>query len=144
MIWSRFIDIFFERYFLASVRSAKALEFLYLTHGFMMVQQYTVRFVELSRFAPYMVLDKERKARKFEEGLRQNLHEHVVGFRAQTFSEIVDRAAVIESNIQRGAAAQSQRKRPSSSDYQAGPNRGPWRRCDTRGRRRQGGGKRAV
>ncbi|XP_057975161.1 beta-1,2-xylosyltransferase XYXT1-like [Malania oleifera] len=80
-----------------------------------MAGMYTVRFLELSRFAPYMVPDEERK---FKEGLRQKLYEHVVGFRAQTFLEIVDRATVIESGIQRGATAQSQRKRLAPSDFQ--------------------------
>ncbi|XP_057954132.1 pre-rRNA-processing protein SRD1-like [Malania oleifera] len=70
MTWSHFGEIFFKWYFPTTVRSAKALEFLYLTQGPLTVQQYASRFIELSRFAPYLVPDEERKARKFEEGLR--------------------------------------------------------------------------
>ncbi|XP_057976531.1 uncharacterized protein LOC131163769 [Malania oleifera] len=80
MTWSRFREIFFERYFLATIRSVKASEFMYLTQGSMTVQQYATRFVELFWFTSYMVPDEDRKAGKFEEGLRQNLYEEVVGF----------------------------------------------------------------
>ncbi|XP_057972697.1 uncharacterized protein LOC131160834 [Malania oleifera] len=133
MMWSRFREIFFEQYIPATVRSVKASEFLHLTQGSMTVQQYTTRFVELFRFAPYMVPNEERKARKFEEGLIQKLYEQVIGFQALTFLEIVERATVIESSIKRGTDAQSQRKRPAPSDFQAESSQGPWRRYDSRG-----------
>ncbi|XP_057975930.1 uncharacterized protein LOC131163350 [Malania oleifera] len=97
--WSRFKELFFERYFPAIIRSAKATKFLHLAQGQRTVSQYATRFIELSHFAPYLAPDEEEKARNFEEGLRQNLFEQVIGFRAQTFSEVVDRAAIIESGI---------------------------------------------
>ncbi|XP_057969300.1 uncharacterized protein LOC131158445 [Malania oleifera] len=96
--------------------SAKAVEFLHLTQGSLIVQQYMARIIELSQFAPFLVPDEERKVRKFEEGLRQSLLERVIGFQAQTVAEVVDRAAVIESGLQRGTAAQSQGKRLAPSD----------------------------
>ncbi|XP_057954209.1 uncharacterized protein LOC131148506 [Malania oleifera] len=77
--WSCFREISFERYFPAIVRSAKVVEFLHLTQGSITVSQYAARFIKLSRFAPYLVPDEERKVRKFEEGLRQSLFEQVVG-----------------------------------------------------------------
>ncbi|XP_057981259.1 uncharacterized protein LOC131166699 [Malania oleifera] len=70
VIWSHFREILFKRYFLAIVRSVKAANFLHLTEGLMIVQQYAVRFIELSQFAPYLVPDEERKVWNFEEGLR--------------------------------------------------------------------------
>ncbi|XP_057975980.1 uncharacterized protein LOC131163405 [Malania oleifera] len=101
---SRFKELFFERYFLAIVRSAKTSEFLHLAQGQMIVSQYASRFIELLRFSPHIALDEEKKVRKFEEGLRQNLFEQVISFRAQMFMEVVDGAAIIESGMQRGAA----------------------------------------
>ncbi|XP_057977126.1 uncharacterized protein LOC131164127 [Malania oleifera] len=68
--WTRFREIFFKRYFAATIRSAKEAEVLHLTQGSMTVQQYVARFIELSQFTQYLVSTKERKARKFEEGLR--------------------------------------------------------------------------
>ncbi|XP_057981161.1 uncharacterized protein LOC131166592 [Malania oleifera] len=123
--WSRFWELFFYRYFPATVRSAKTAKFLHLTQEQLTVQQDAARFIKLSRFGPHLALDKEKKARKFEEGLRQNFFEQVIGFLAQTFMEVVDRAAVIESGMQRGTAAQSQRPMPQG--FQASSSRGPWR-----------------
>ncbi|XP_057969573.1 uncharacterized protein LOC131158731 [Malania oleifera] len=66
--WSHFRELFFKRYFPATIKKAKAVEFLYLTWGYMTVHQYAVRFIELSQFASYLVPDEEKKARKFKEG----------------------------------------------------------------------------
>ncbi|XP_057952448.1 uncharacterized protein LOC131146712 [Malania oleifera] len=97
--WSHFRNLFFERYFPATVQREKAIEFLHLTQGQMTVSQYAALFIKLSRFAPHLTMDKEKKVRKFKEGLRQNLFEQVIGFQAQTFVEVVDRATVIESGM---------------------------------------------
>ncbi|XP_057952368.1 uncharacterized protein LOC131146651 [Malania oleifera] len=71
--WSRFKEVFFDRYFPAVTRAAKVEEFLQLTQGPMTVRQYAVKFVELSRFAPRMVPNEPLKARMFERGLRQSI-----------------------------------------------------------------------
>ncbi|XP_057953797.1 uncharacterized protein LOC131148078 [Malania oleifera] len=99
MSWSLFKDLFFERYFLAIVWNTKAAEFLHLTQGLMTMTQYAARFLELYRFAPHLAADEEKKARKFEEGLKQSLFKQVIGFRVQTFAKVVDRATVIESDV---------------------------------------------
>ncbi|XP_057962178.1 uncharacterized protein LOC131153751 [Malania oleifera] len=71
MTWNHFKEVFYDRYFPATTTDAKAEEFLNLTHGHLVIQQYATRFVELSRFAPYMVLDEYRKAQRFERGLNR-------------------------------------------------------------------------
>ncbi|XP_057958682.1 uncharacterized protein LOC131151453 [Malania oleifera] len=76
--WSQFREIFFDRYFPASTREAKAGEFLNLTQGYLSIQQYAIKFMELSRFALYMIPDEPKKARKFERGLRQEICTQVV------------------------------------------------------------------
>ncbi|XP_057958743.1 uncharacterized protein LOC131151520 [Malania oleifera] len=63
MTWTRFRDIFFERYFPAMVRNAKMEEFMSLTQGQLIVQQYSGRFQELSQFAPFMIPDEILKKR---------------------------------------------------------------------------------
>ncbi|XP_057965479.1 uncharacterized protein LOC131156045 [Malania oleifera] len=73
MTWSHFREVFFDRYFLASIRKVKADELLNLVQGQLIVQQYVERFVELSRFAPYMVPDEPTKAWMFEMGLKREI-----------------------------------------------------------------------
>ncbi|XP_057953970.1 uncharacterized protein LOC131148264 [Malania oleifera] len=68
--WSHFKEVFFDRYFLTATQEAKVYEFLHLTQGPMTIQQYAVRFVELSRFTPHKISDEPRKAWLFERGLR--------------------------------------------------------------------------
>ncbi|XP_057968055.1 uncharacterized protein LOC131157727 [Malania oleifera] len=127
VMWSRFKELFFERYFPTIIWSAKAAEFMHLSQGQITVSQYVARFIELSQFVPHMALGEEKKVRKFEEGMRKNLFEQVIGFWAQTFADVVDRATVIESGMQKGTTAQSQRNRPMPQGFQAGFSRGPWR-----------------
>ncbi|XP_057969064.1 uncharacterized protein LOC131158285 [Malania oleifera] len=93
----------------------------------MIVSQYIARFIELSPFALHLAPDQEKKARKFKEGLRQNLFKQVIGFWAQMFAEVVDRATIIESGMQRGVVAKSERKRPTPQDFHASSIQDPWR-----------------
>lgn len=59
-----FLDAFRENYFLKSVRDEE-VEILELTQGSMTVFQYKIKFTELVRYAPHIVLDDTRKAKKF-------------------------------------------------------------------------------
>ncbi|XP_059455138.1 uncharacterized protein LOC132185376 [Corylus avellana] len=67
--WMDFKEAFLERFFPQTTRQAKAQEFTDLIQGSMTVEQYAAKFIELSRFAPYLVSTEELTARKFERGL---------------------------------------------------------------------------
>ncbi|XP_057969410.1 uncharacterized protein LOC131158559 [Malania oleifera] len=99
VMWGQFKELFFERYFLAIIWSAKAIEFLHLAQGKMKVSQYAAQFIELSQFASHLAPDEKKKIRKLEEGSRQNLFEQVIYFQAQTFTKVVNGATVIESGM---------------------------------------------
>ncbi|XP_057958646.1 uncharacterized protein LOC131151419 [Malania oleifera] len=101
MTWIRFKELFYDRYFPTTIRAAKAEEFFHLNQGQLTVQQYAAKFMELSRFAPFMVLDEFQKARWFERGLKPRIHEQVVVLKVQNFSELVDRAIMAELSLQR-------------------------------------------
>ncbi|XP_057975932.1 uncharacterized protein LOC131163352 [Malania oleifera] len=103
MTFSRFKELFYDRYFPATIRAAKAEKFFHPTQGQLIVQQYAVKFMELSRFAPFMVPNEFQKARWFERGLKLRIHEQVVVLKVQSFSELVDRAAVAKLSLQRSA-----------------------------------------
>ncbi|GLT77696.1 hypothetical protein SLA2020_492590 [Shorea laevis] len=55
------------------VQEAKSREFMDLTQRGMSVIEYVSRFVQLSRFSPYLIMDEEKKAKKFERGLNPEL-----------------------------------------------------------------------
>ena len=51
MTWAEFQELFMGKYFLETVRHAKAQEFLELKQGATTVMDYVARFTELTRFA---------------------------------------------------------------------------------------------
>ncbi|XP_057972755.1 uncharacterized protein LOC131160897 [Malania oleifera] len=60
---------------------------------------YAAKFMELSRFAPFMVPDEFQKARWFERGLKPRIHEQVAVLKVRSFSELVDRATMQELSL---------------------------------------------
>ncbi|XP_057958405.1 uncharacterized protein LOC131151172 [Malania oleifera] len=88
-----------QRYFPSSTREEKVEEFTNLTQGNMIVREYAATFMELSHFAPFMIPNEARKVRMLEKGLRRKIYELVVGFHVQNFSELVDKASVLEKSL---------------------------------------------
>ncbi|XP_057954061.1 uncharacterized protein LOC131148364 [Malania oleifera] len=99
MLWSCFKEVFFDRYFLASVCDAKADKFSALTQGSMTVQGYVARYIELSRFALCLIWSEYEKTRRFKKGLRKDIHRLVGRLQILEFSVLVDKATVIETDI---------------------------------------------
>ncbi|XP_028087659.1 uncharacterized protein LOC114288348 [Camellia sinensis] len=66
MIWIRFNEIFYDKYFSQCFRDRKVSEFQELKQGKMFVAECEAKFTELARFAPHMVDTDFKKARKFE------------------------------------------------------------------------------
>ncbi|XP_040992544.1 uncharacterized protein LOC121239363 [Juglans microcarpa x Juglans regia] len=126
--WLHFKQIFLKHFFPSSVRDDKAMEFTNLMQGAMTVHQYAARFIELSRFAAYLIPDEETKARKFEQGLNENIYERIVGFQIHNFSELVNKATVFERSIQRSVALVGQRKRTMPQGSQSAMDQGPWKK----------------
>ncbi|XP_040996120.1 uncharacterized protein LOC121242300 [Juglans microcarpa x Juglans regia] len=93
----------------------------------MTVHQYAAKFAELSRFPPYLILDEEKKARKFEEGLNFQIYERVMVLQMQCFSELVHKAILVEQNIKRGVELQETRKR-TTPQGSSGRDQGPWKK----------------
>jgi hypothetical protein len=57
--------------------------------GALTVEQYAVRFIELSLFAQYLVPTENLKARKFERGLQPKFMNQVVGFEIGNLTGLV-------------------------------------------------------
>jgi len=92
-------DVFLEHFFPQSVRQAKAHEFIDLVQGLLAVKQYTAKFIELSRFAPYLVPTKDLKARNFDRGLQPRIMNQVVSFEIGNLTGLVSKAAVIQRTL---------------------------------------------
>ena len=53
------------------------------------MEEYVAKFVELSRFAPYLILDESKKVKKFWEGLNGRIRPLIIASTMDTFTEAV-------------------------------------------------------
>jgi hypothetical protein len=111
------------RFFPQTIRQAKAQEFTDLVQGSMPVEEYAAKFIELSRFAPYLVSTEELKARKFERGLQPRIMNQIVGFEIGILTDLVNKAAIIERTQKINSEYFNQKKRtaPQSNRSEGQP-----------------------
>ncbi|XP_057969317.1 uncharacterized protein LOC131158465 [Malania oleifera] len=92
--------------------------------GDMTVVEYAAKFLELSRFAPFLIPNEIRKVRKFKKGIRRRIYEVVVGFQVQSFLELIDKASVLEKSIQSSTKSLEHKKRPTPPSFQSEVSQG--------------------
>ncbi|XP_028090426.1 uncharacterized protein LOC114290686 [Camellia sinensis] len=79
----------------------KVSEFMELKQNNMSVAEYEAKFTELARFAPHMFDTDYKKARHFEEGLRDDILEKANVLKLETYINVLDQAIILEANISR-------------------------------------------
>ncbi|KAJ1387021.1 Retrotransposon gag domain [Sesbania bispinosa] len=125
LAWGEFSRLFMARFLLESVRDG-------LAHGFerleqiegMSVSEYSARFTQLSRHAPYLIT-KEMCVKRFVRGLREYIFRSVVGSNCSTFAEVQQRAVSQRggSSGQSFGIAQSRRSNQGRSSRITFPQR---------------------
>ncbi|XP_028093113.1 uncharacterized protein LOC114293276 [Camellia sinensis] len=99
LIWDRFLELFYDKYFPQSVRDKMATEFETLRQGSKIVAEYEAQFVELAWFAPHMVDTDYKKVHKFERGLRGAILDRVNMLKLPTYVDVLERAVIAEGNL---------------------------------------------
>src|SRR3954463_14965781 len=89
MTWQGFKTLFLDKYFPPTEREKKEEEFRTLEQGNMMVDQYLAVFTRLARYFPELVPTEEKKARKFQKGLRRDVGERIASDRFETMEAAV-------------------------------------------------------
>ncbi|MQM08419.1 hypothetical protein Taro_041274 [Colocasia esculenta] len=97
--WSEFLDVFNDTFFLIQVQQVKREKFRTLQQGNSSVLEYQMRFMALSRYAPYVVSDNNMMVEYFIRGLRVELQDAVVPLMCKTVEEAAQRAATLERSI---------------------------------------------
>ncbi|XP_028124253.1 uncharacterized protein LOC114321269 [Camellia sinensis] len=97
--WTRFPEIFYEKYFPQCVRDRKVVEFMELKQGNKSIAEYEAHFIELARFPPYMVDTDYKKARQFEGGLCDLILDKINVLKLLTYVDVLDRALITERNV---------------------------------------------
>ncbi|MQM03581.1 hypothetical protein Taro_036366 [Colocasia esculenta] len=75
-------------------------EFLSLTQGSMTILEYEAKFSELSKYAPHIVANERRKAKKFVMGLRPSLRTKLMAFDHRTLNEALSVACRQEGEME--------------------------------------------
>ena len=99
MTWEEFRGLFMSKFFPASARHAKALEFLKLKQGMMTVLKYVAKFTELARFADDYMATNMAKVQKFEDGLKLSIRGKIMGFILQDMDLMVSTTMTIEREV---------------------------------------------
>ena len=79
------------------------------------VDAYAADFRRLSRFAPYMVPTEEKRASKFQQGLKMDIQIALISQRLKTYSEVLISARDLERALNKknkGRVQPVQQKRP--------------------------------
>ncbi|MQL85598.1 hypothetical protein Taro_018113 [Colocasia esculenta] len=98
--WSEFLDVFNDKFFPIQVQQVKREQFRTLQQGNSSVLEYHMRFMALSRYAPYVVSDNNMMVEYFIRGLRVELQDAIVPLMCKTVEEAAQRAATLERSIQ--------------------------------------------
>ncbi|MQL92637.1 hypothetical protein Taro_025268 [Colocasia esculenta] len=90
--WDKFVRLFRAKFVPEHIQDKMEQEFLSLTQGSMTVIEYEARFAELSKYAPHIVTDEHRKAKKFVMGLKPSLRTRLVAFDHRILDEALSAA----------------------------------------------------
>ncbi|KAL3741598.1 hypothetical protein ACJRO7_017116 [Eucalyptus globulus] len=139
--WNAFLEAFNEKYFSDCAREVKMGEFQRLRQGTMSVDQYEVKFTELSQYAPELVQRPSDRARRFRDGFRPEVRSLLVPLDLKEYNDLYRRAQLIEKDQNERAAASGSRLNLNRGDNQFGRRPMPGGRYPVPPNRKGGVGK---
>jgi len=60
------------------------------------VDEYAAEFLRLSRFAPYIVTNEEKRASRFQQGLKMDVQMFLIPQQLKTYSQVLSIACEVE------------------------------------------------
>ncbi|KAH7834632.1 hypothetical protein Vadar_018111 [Vaccinium darrowii] len=119
MTWAEFEAIFEAQYFPESLKDQFRDQFENLKKGDTPISEYSMRFQQLSRFAPELVNTEEGKCKRFLKGLEDPLRSLVIASRCKTFAEMVETARTLEVSSGVSSGAKKEVTRPTQTTTSA-------------------------
>ena len=97
MNWEAFKEVFLRKYFPLTERVKMETQFLELRQkeGDSLAD-YEAKFVQLSRYAPHLVINPQSKMERFKCGLKPVIRRAICTMRCQSFEELVEGAREFE------------------------------------------------
>ena len=113
--WDRFKELFLEKYFPKYMQSQMELKFFELRQENSSVMEYERKFTELARFVPEYVNTDEKRAKRFQQGLRPWIRSKVAVFELSTYAVVVQKAMIIEGESEQYNKERDSKKRKAES-----------------------------
>ena len=113
--WDRFKELFLEKYFPKYMQSQMELKFFELRQENSSVMEYERKFTELARFVPEYINTDEKRAKRFQQGLRPWIRSKVAVFELSTYVAIVQKAMIIEGESEQYNKERDSKKRKAES-----------------------------
>jgi len=99
--WTTFSKSFYSRFFPATAQEEMEEQFIGLKQGNKSVDEYAADFLRLSRFAPYMVTDEEKRANRFQKGLRMDIQMYMMSQELKTYASVLSTARKVERGFEK-------------------------------------------
>ncbi|XP_074325376.1 uncharacterized protein LOC141663210 [Apium graveolens] len=109
--WTRFTELFLEKYFPDCLQNQLEVKFLELKQGERSVSEYEAKFTELARLVSEYVSKETQKVRRFQQGLKPEIRSGVVALQLKTYPSVVQDALVIESDQKLAIKEKGDKKR---------------------------------
>lgn len=77
----------------------------------MTIEQYSTKFIELSKFAPNLIPNEETKAERFLDGLLLRIREKISFLEIKECTMMVNMTMIADRGIKEAAADYTERKR---------------------------------
>lgn len=113
--WERFTELFLGKYFPKYMQGQMELKFLELKQENLSVSEYERKFIELSRFVPEYVDSDEKRAKRFQQGLKPWIRSRVALFELNTYVGVVQKALVAEGESEHSLKERENNKRKFSA-----------------------------
>ncbi|KAI0518731.1 hypothetical protein KFK09_006167 [Dendrobium nobile] len=97
--WDEFTTVFRMWFVPPSAQRQMQEAFMRLEQGRKSVMEYEAEFTALARYAAHLIPTAEEKCYRFLHGLNRELRHPLVPFRIHEFSELVERARLIEIDL---------------------------------------------
>ena len=109
--WDRFKRMFLDKYCPRYMQTQMETKFFELKQDNMTFGEYEKKFTELSRFMGEYVDSEEKRAKRFQQGLKPCLRSRVPAFELTTCAELVQKAMVIEGDSEQNQKEKGNKKR---------------------------------
>ncbi|XP_074373961.1 uncharacterized protein LOC141714335 [Apium graveolens] len=130
--WDRFKRMFLDKYFPRYMQTQMEMKFFESKQDNMTIGGYAKKFTELSSFMGEYVDSEEKRAKRFQQGLKPWLRSRVAAFKLTTYAKVVQKAMVIEGESEQNQKEKDNKKRRFETGEEGSSYKGQNQRTNQR------------